>query len=289
LNAGERSATPESSPPPPPAPTTPPSFRAIAFNTTGHLASDISHSNGQFASWNHNAEFSLFAANAKHLFYCGVEYSQINYRFHDTPAWFDDCERTSLSLFYEHTLDKQWTLLAIAGGAIAIEESARRQDGAIGHIGFGAKFKYSKDFSLHGGAMVANRLSDGPAWLPYIGLNWQINPHWNLRTTSGATLTYDVFADNTLRFELTGAWRGVNFRLNNAPRGTPNRTRALESREGILSLGVTKEFFDRAAYIRATLGGSFFTKYKIRSYGSNIGEFKCDPALLFGIEAGFRF
>jgi hypothetical protein len=137
--------------------------------------------------------------------------------------------------------------------------------------------------------MVSSRLSDDALWLPYVSLDWQITPHWSVRTTSGAILAYDVFADKTLCIELTGAWRGANFRLRDTADDTPSRKRALEVREGVFTVGINKEFFKRAGYISANIGGSFFTKYKIRSYGSNIGEFECDPALVFGIEAGFRF
>ena len=267
----------------------PPSFRSATLGSSTHLASGIKHGVGQFSEWAYNAGFSLFAANANNLFYGSLGYERRDYYFHDTPAWFDDCQRTSASLYYERVINSDWTFLALAGGALSAEEDARWKDAATGHIGLGAKYKLSKDVSISGGFMVASKLSDGPRWLPYATLNWQITPHWSLRTSAGATLSYDVFADKMLCVELTGAWHGANFRLRNATNETGSRKRALEGREGVFSLSVTKEFFKRFAYVRASVGGSFFTKYKIRSYGANIAEFETDPTLVLGIESGIRF
>jgi hypothetical protein len=252
----------------------------------------MKRNSGQFSAWNHEANYSLFAVNAKNLFYGSVGYEYQDYRFHNTPAWFDDCQRANLSLYYERIINSNWSLLALAGGALAAEENARWEDAATGRIGTGVKYKISKDLSISTGVMVASKLSDDAQWLPYASLDWQISPHWSLRTAAGVTLAYDVFADKMFRIEIAGAWHGANFRLRNTTdvSGTSGpRKRALEGREGVFTLGITKEFFKRAGYIRANVGSTAFTKYKIRSYGSNLGEFECDPTFVFSLEAGFRF
>jgi outer membrane scaffolding protein for murein synthesis (MipA/OmpV family) len=277
------------------APAIPPYLRTISATAGWSAPANISHGPGKLASSNYGAGVSLLAspsgAARENVFYLDAEYSRTDYRFTGTEAWFADAERAGLSLYYEHKLNPSWSLLALANGTGAVERGADWADGLTGRAGAGFRFslpgksRFADDFSVSAGVLLGSRLSDDAQWLPYAQLHWTITDPWSRRTAAGATLAYDVFADGTLRVEFTGAWRGATFRLRKAD----GRTRALQGRGGVFAVGVTKEFFKRAGYVSANVGGMFWSKYKVRSYGQNIGEFECDPSLVVGLEAGVRF
>lgn len=268
---------------------TPPSFCALAAHSVYRPASDISGGAGNLAAWTWGADASFFTADRQNIFFGEFGYERVDYRFRGVEAPFGSHEQLNLSLFYERVLSPKWSLLAVTSGALAVEKGVGFEDGAIGRVGGGIKYTVSKDLSFYSGVIVANRLSDDPSWFPYAGLAWRISPYWSLRTSTGLTLTYDVFADNTLRFELSGGYHGASFRMKNANTGAgASQKRAMRMREGEIMLGVAKEFFHRAAYIRASAGATFLSKYKIRGHGA-ADEFETDPSAVFRIEAGVRF
>ncbi|MDR1498336.1 MAG: DUF6268 family outer membrane beta-barrel protein [Puniceicoccales bacterium] len=273
---------------PPEAPAVPPSFRAVAGYSLFRTTSDLLRSDGQVSSQAYGAEVSFFAASRGHIFFGEFGYEKTDYRFRGVAAPFDGCEQLKLSFFYEHALTSKWAVLALASGALAAEQGSDFGDGATGRIGGGVKYAISKDLNFSVGVGVANRLSDDPSWFPYAGLTWRISPNWSLRSAAGLTLVYDVFADHTLRFELSGGYRMSGFRLKNVSADEERRKRAIEIREGEVRLGVIKEFFKRSAYIRADVGGNFSNTYKFHGSGGG-NDFRSDSAAVFRIEAGVRF
>lgn len=256
----------------------------LKVGTAYRLPADIKGGPGELYSWTYNAELAAHLSDDSNLLYGAFDYQFTDYHFRGVPAPFSDTERLRLYVRYERALDTQWGLFVDASGALAAEKNARLGDGASGRLGGGIKYTVSPDLSFYAGAQVASRLSDDASILPYLGLEWKMDPHWSLNITNGVVLSYDVFADQTLRFDLGCTYQSSNFRLVDGV----SFTRGLEIQEVPLALSVTQEF-GKMSYLRASVAGVLYSKYKFRSGGAKIGEFKTDPTAVFALEAGVRF
>ncbi|MDR2513414.1 MAG: hypothetical protein LBD01_06445 [Puniceicoccales bacterium] len=267
------------------------SFFSPAFELRYATAANIKNAPGRYSTTLYDTDLSFFKITPKESIVAFCGYSFTDTRFSDTPAAYGDLERVHFFARYEHRIsDSQWALFVDGSFILAAEESASLGKGLIGRGGLGLKYTFSENFDFSVGVMVMNRLSDSADILPYGGFNWKISQYWSLRLTNGLVLSHDVFGDKTLRIDLAGLYRGGDYRMADITVAGRRHARALEVREFVLALSVTKEFFDRACYLGLGVEGVFLGKYKFRSTGgSNIGEFECDPSLAFALKGGFRF
>lgn len=250
--------------------------------------SDIQDTNGQMRSWSMGANLATRHMSEAGIFYGSLDYRYTDYKFSGVTAPFSDTERVLAYVRYERGLSAEWGVFVDASGGFAAEKDAHLQDGASGRFGGGVRYVVSPDLVLYAGAQVMTRLSDNASVFPFIGLSWKIDQHWSLNASNGLVLSYDVFADSSLRLNLGCSYTSSTFRMVDDTWGGVARSRALEVQEVPLSLSVTQEL-GRSSYVRASVAGLLYSKYKFRSGGAGAGEFKSDPAVMFGLEAGVRF
>ena len=261
------------------------------FEARHAIPVSIKNASGRYSATAYEAGLSYFMFGEKENVAIFCDYSLTNTHFNGTQAAFGNHERVHFFARYERRIaESKWSLFADASLILSAEENASLGDGLIGRGGAGAKYTFSRNFDFSIGIMVMNRLCDSGDILPYCGFNWGISPYWSIRLTNGLVLSHDVFGDKMFRIDLAALYRGGDYRMADITVAGRRHARALETREFVLSLSVTKEFLNRACYVGAGLEGIFFPKYKFRSTGgSNIGEFECNPSIAFGLKAGFRF
>jgi hypothetical protein len=266
------------------------SFFSLSAETAWQTSADIIGGGGDFSAWSRKASVGYFYKNEENAFFANVSWQSNDYDFQGTPAWFADTESVAALLFYERKISSDWSLLANAGGHFSAATDARLSDGYSGFVGGGVRYRPTANLNFFGGLLVTSRIMDDPSWLPYAGIEWTIDKHWSLKT-KGASLTlgYDVEGDGMLLFELAGTYRGGRYLLARDTYAGARRDRDLETREGVVTLAMTRTFFDRAAYLSAGVGALLYSKHKIRSHGHTIGEFRTDPAAVFHVEVGVRF
>jgi hypothetical protein len=274
----------------------PPLLRAGELSSHWHTPATMrGGNNGHFSVLTSGVEASLLATSPQNRFHISLQCARTDFRFPNSENWFGDSTRYGLNLHYEYQFGKRTSALFSAGASLAAEDGAKWADALSGRIGAGLRHTWTfpqserERLSVFAGFMIASRHSADPVWLPFCGLSYRISDHWSIQALNGAHLTYDVYGDRTFRLEFGGHYNGLNIRLKEDGEGASRRRRALQGREGVLTVSATKEFLKRAGYITASVGGVFLTKYKIVSSGHNLGEFKCDPAATFGLEFGLRF
>ncbi|MDR2429595.1 MAG: hypothetical protein LBD14_01625 [Puniceicoccales bacterium] len=265
-------------------------FTAPSLTAGYSMPAAVRDATGKLLSWNYDAGVSVLAIGAENIFYGAFAYRRTDYRFEGMGAPFGDVEQARLYFRYERAFSPRWSLVVDAAGWLAAETDARIGEGAAGFLGGGVKHSLSGDLQFHLGMMVKTYLSDGAELWPYGGFVWQIDPSWALGLTNGLSLRYDgrFFDGHATSVELKCAYESLNFRMAGATAVGSHR-RAVEVQQVVLTLGVKQEFLGRAAYVRGTIGGVLYAKYKFRSCGDNVGEFRTDPAATFCVEAGFTF
>lgn len=265
-------------------------FTTPSFTAGYATPAAVRDATGKLSSWNYDAGVSVLAIGAENIFYGAFAYRRTDYYFEGVAAPFGDVEQARLYFRYERAFSQQWSLVVDAAGWLAAETDARLGAGAAGFLGGGVKYSLSQDLQFHFGVMVKTYLSDSAEFWPYGSFVWQIDPGWTLGLTNGLSLRYDgqFLNDCTTSFELKCAYESSNFRMADATVGA-SRRRAVEVQQVALTLGVKQEFLGRAAYVRGTIGGILYGKYKFRSHGDNVGAFRTDPSATFCLEAGFTF
>lgn len=248
---------------------------------------DIRNTDAHMRSWTAGTELAARYISDANVFYGSIDYRYTGYHFNGTgpTAPFGDVERLMAYVRYERALNEKWGVFVDASGSLSAETAANMKDGATGRLGGGARYAISPDLNFYAGAQVLTRLSDSASIYPYIGMMWRIDAHWSLNVTNGIVVSYDVFEDNSLRFDLGGTYQSTNFRLVDDP---VLGKQAIDSREVPLTFSVTKEF-GKFSYLRASVAGILYNKYKTRSGGNTVDEFRTDPAVAFGLEVGMRF
>ncbi|MDR2980707.1 MAG: DUF481 domain-containing protein [Puniceicoccales bacterium] len=250
--------------------------------------SDLNVANEHMRSLTYSVELGGRVDYGDHMLYGSLDYNYVDYHFSGPVAPFSDTERLRLYARYGYSLDDKWGLFVDASGSLASERDANLGDGASGRIGVGVSYAVSHDLNLYAGVQVASRLEDTPSWMPYLGLEWKIDPRWSLNITNGIVISYDVWTDGSLRFDLGCTYQVSSYRMTDQDMGGWRRDRALEVQEVPLVLSATQEFGEMG-YVRASVGGILYSKYKFRSSERKIGEFRVDPAAIFAVEAGIRF
>ncbi|MDR2844815.1 MAG: DUF6268 family outer membrane beta-barrel protein, partial [Puniceicoccales bacterium] len=259
--------------------------RSVRLGAEWHSPASIKAARGELSATCMETEFSTIVMDSSNLFVGSLEYRYTDYRFHNTTApLFADAEFVGVRLIYERKLTQNWAILADAVGSFSAEVDARLHDGAAGGFGGGVRYAFNDDLKFFAGTHVFTRLSRGAQVVPIGGIIWKIDPHWSLFTTNGVTLVYDVFADESWRLDLSCSYEGANIRLADGGK----RKRVLEVREVPLTFRVTRNF-GQAAYIRASIGGVLYGRYKFRSGSATTGDFEAGPALQLGLVAGMRF
>ncbi|MDR2863712.1 MAG: hypothetical protein LBV54_07575 [Puniceicoccales bacterium] len=254
--------------------------------------SDIKGRAGELSAWSYSATAGFHLSNDSNVLIGALDYRYTDFDFHGVSAApFGNMERLRLFLHYEHMFTKRWGFFVDGSGTLAAERSASLLSGGTGRIGAGVRFKLNSKLTFFSGVMVTTFLEDRALPLPFAGASWQITPRWSLNILNGVMVSCDVFEDRTLRVDLGCTIQGGNYRLakDQSAYGA-RRTRALEIWEVPLTLRVTHEFGpDGMGYVRASVGGVLYSRYRFRSSGHNIDDFGVDPAAVFKIEVGVRF
>ncbi len=250
------------------------------------LPADVKKADARMSRWQVSAEVAARHATETGLFYGSLAYSYTNYHFSGASTnFFGDTERVLAYARYEQALNRTWGFFVDASGGFAAEKAANMSDGTFGRLGGGVRYTVSEDLSVFVGAQVLTRMSDSATVLPHIGFSWKIDDRWSLNAVNGLVLSYNVYLDRSLRLDLGCTYSNTNFRLRDDSSG---RHQALEIQEVPLALSATQEL-GKASYVRGSVAGLLYSKYKGRSGGNSVGEMKTDPSVVFGLEAGVRF
>lgn len=257
----------------------------VTFSAEYRLPTDIKGGTGRMRSWSAGTEVALRHIAGENIFYGSLGYSYTDYHFSGmATAPFNDTERVRAYVRFERGKSEQWGWFVDATGGFAAEKAANMSDGAFGRFGGGVRYTVSPDLNIYLGAQVMTRMADSATIFPFIGLEWRVDEHWSVHASNGLVVSYDVLSDQSLRVDLGCMYNSSNFRLEENGERKP----ALEIQEVPLVLSVTQEL-GRHGYVRGSVAGILYSKYKGRSGGNAIGELKADPTVAFGLEAGVRF
>jgi hypothetical protein len=287
------------------------SFFSLSGEASWQTPAEIYGGDGRFSKLSSEASLSYFYKGEENTFFVGASYRYNDYRFdcaggaaggafaRGTVPYsvIHDTAHVSLLGFYERKIINKkfgaFSLLGTLGGSLSAATNADLVDGHTGFVG--CAFKYSNQklgLSVQYGFLVASKIMDGPTWAPYSGIEWKINKHWTLKTSSGLAVSYDVYGDNRFLLDAYAAYRVSDYLLapvDDAGISRFRRERDFQSKEVLASVGVTREFLNRALCLRAVAGGIFYAHYKLRSHGRNMGEFDTAPSAFFRFEITGRF
>ncbi|MFN0129350.1 MAG: hypothetical protein ACKV19_22010 [Verrucomicrobiales bacterium] len=166
-----------------------------------------------------------------------TEWSRYDVESPDFSGWAVATEDLFIGRFGglgNYKLNDTWELTL--GGSISWggDFDASFSDGLGGNGLFSATYRFSPRFSLSPGVLVLARMEDDALVVPALGLDWQINDAWQLRSVGpGAELTWT--ADGEWMVFLRGLYRPRDIRL--AP-DAPVRSGVLRERAFPLTTGV---------------------------------------------------
>lgn len=144
-----------------------------------------------------------------------TEWSRYDVKSSDFSGWADAAEDLFIGRFGglgNYKLNDTWELTL--GGSISWggDFDASFSDGLGGNGLFSVTYRFTPRFSLSPAVLALARLEDDALIIPVIGLDWQINDDWRLRTVGpGAELTWN--ADDEWMVFLRAVYRTRDFRL----------------------------------------------------------------------------
>jgi len=257
--AGEAVSAPAGAPAPPvESGGRPAGWLATTFGYTHQFETDVDGSDTAFSAdrWQLEAGTRIPFSDAFAVA-IGLEAEWSQYEFDRfgsvgdglaAPA--DDLFSTQAGAIGFYEINESWEL--VAGGSISWggDLDADFEDG-LGATGLlGLTYRFTPNFSLTPGVLALSRLEDDALVIPVIGMDWQINNVWRLRSIGpGAELTWQ--ASDQWGFFLRGLYRSRDYRL--APDAS-QPSGVLRERTFPLSLGV--EWKPNASVTAAVFGGA---------------------------------
>lgn len=219
--AGEPTASkPVSTPATAPATDRPPGWLAVTPGYTHQFEADLDNSDASFSAdrWRLDAGTRIpFSDSFALAIGTEAEWSRYDFSGVDATAFGLDDDSEDLFVaqigalaFYD--LNETWQL--VAGGSVSWggDFDASFSDGVGGSGLLGVTYRFSPSFSLTPGVLALSRLEDDALVIPVIGLDWEINKAWRLRSIGpGAELTWQ--ASDDWGFFLRGLYRPRDFRL----------------------------------------------------------------------------
>jgi hypothetical protein len=151
-----------------------------------------------------------------------------------------------------YDLNDTWQL--VLGGTVSWggDLDASFSDGLGGSALLGVTYRFSPRFSVTPGVLALARLEDDALVIPVLGLDWEINDSWRLRSIGpGAELTWSAADD--WGFFLRGLYRPRDFRLA-ADAAVPSGV--LRERAFPVSVGV--EWKPTSRVTATVFGGAIF-------------------------------
>jgi len=179
----------------------PPGWLAVVPGYTHQFDTDLDNDQGSFSvdRWRLDAGTRIPFSDAFALAVAAeAEWSRYDFDTFGTAVagLGDDAEdlltaQFGMIGFYE--LNDTWEV--VAGGSIAWggDVDASFSDGLGGNGLLGLTYRFTPNFSLTPGVLALSRLDDDALIIPVLGMDWQINDAWRLRSIGpGAELTWQA-------------------------------------------------------------------------------------------------
>lgn len=187
-----------------------------------------------------------------------------------------------------HAIDRQWSVLGLAGIGVARERTADVDDSIVWRAGAGVTYRVSESISVGVSVIARSQLEDSVQILPLpqIDAEFQLAERWSLKlgTVGGAVLEYQ--ATDELAFNLRAGFNDRQYRLDDtgfAPGGVFDDTAVH------LLLGVDWKPV-RGLEVTAGVGSQVYRRFKIEdSNGNRLGRVETDPTLMLRAGVSYSF
>lgn len=208
--------------------------------------------------------------------------------------YFGDTYQLNLqTIFGQRFLDSDWGMLAVLGASLGAEyDGGNLARGGTYRAGAAVTYYFGDYDSFSFGALVIGQEEFNMYIYPLPILNWQITEDLNLRTFNGFTLSYDASGDGATSVDFTTEYESDLFRLKTRP-VTPfnpfvTQTPVVEKDVLSLTAGVTQRL-GAGFYVRGYIEGIVWRRFRFTEDHTTYRNFKTDPTLSLGIQAGVRF
>lgn len=264
---------------------------SLTQSISNSFASDLkSPGTGDLSILRLDTTLSYTKSYERSFFRAGFIYEYSDYSWSNASP-FDKTNSFGLNGFALHTFEKDepWGVFGLASFRWAAEDDASISDGFSFLGAIGPAYSFSKDLRIGVGLMVITQPQQATHYLPIITLNWKINDHWSIRTFNGATVTYDLNADEETRFDFTVQYETRDFSLKtqNAVIGLPGET-AIAEESVVLIFGMTQKV-GGPFFVRGYLEGVLLREFEFRADRNKYQTIKSDPAIALGFQVGANF
>jgi Outer membrane protein beta-barrel domain len=223
----------------------------------------------------------------------GFDYEFSRYDFSDAtglvpgvPDPWQSIQREELRVRFnqQQTLQFGWFVGGAAGASG--EDGAKFSDSLFGALYGGARYSFSKDFTIGLGVAVWTAIEDNPVVVPIPVLYWRMSEQWKLSTDGKLGLTLSYSPTDKLTFSLSGEYQYRDFRLDQhgpIPDGAGRETRVP------IILGVKYEATPRIS-LEAGFGYAVLDKLQVLDSGGNkLGDDDLKAQPLLNVRFGYKF
>lgn len=202
------------------------------------------------------------------------------------PDLWDNVEMPRFQALYNMIFSETFGAFVMGGLQGGWEKGAPSSEGWSYSLGAGLGWRPNEDLILLFGGMFVSGLEDDDDFLPFIGINWQVNDRFEIKTANGITATYQLTESGMHSIDakahyFSNEWRNDGGTAGNAPNATEETYIQAE-------IGYTLRPGEHYA-IRAFAGMRFINEYTVRADGVDLLDVETDSQLLVGISGQLSF
>ena len=222
-------------------------------------------------------------------------YRRTDYRFSGgRGAPFEHTDSLYASTYQEFiNPDTGFALVGMLTGALAAEDGAGLEEGFGGVLAAGCKQYFSETTSLTLGVATLYRF-DRERWFcyPFVSFDWRLAPTLNLRLLNGASLTWDVFSDESFLLDFSVNYQTSAFAVaRDRDRASAHYGKTGAYYEQSVPVTVTGTWnVSENLFLSVGISLNTWTKYRLYRSGRETDEdFSTAPTLELSLQAGLRF